>query len=886
MAETVAAVLLDYAFAEGSALAFEAAAAISANAAIINAVAIYTASAAYGGYEKRKAMAAARDRFNASLQDRLVMTATAQAARSRVYGRVRNVDGVLFKGTHGANSEFYTLVIALAGHEIDAVETVYANDVALTLDGSGYVQTAPYLVAPHDSGQTTGSINGSGTITLPVTPVAGSVTATWPTINADTPEGAFTVVSVVGSVVTLSGGPGSYTVPATVNYQVASTASKLRIRSYTGAPGQDLYSVLQPLVGSQVQSTDRFAGIACLVVTMEYSSDAYPGGVPRFSAVMRGAKINDPRTGTTAWSENPSLIARDWALYAHGGGCVTSEINGAAINAAANACDVSTTFTTPAGAQVRPLYQCGTVIPLDSNPDEALTEIVKSMAGQWGWAGGMLTLRAGIYRAPVATITEDWITDAAEITVVGAATADLVNVMRPSLADAAAAYVVAQAAEVRAEAYVTADGRELVREVSLGGITRAVHAQHVCAVLMREAREGLTVSLPCNLRAYELELFDVAAVTLPVFGWSAKEFEVINWQFSATGGVLLTLRETAAAIYTPDSSFDLAALSANTHLPDPSIVPRVTGLAATSNTASLADSSIISRLAVTWAAVASQAVRQSGSIEVQYHEANVALPAGDWASAAPVPGGATTATIAGLRAGVQYLVRARAINSLGVRGSWSDQILHQIGGLRAAAVYRQDSAPSAPQNGDTWIASNAGNRQYLRQGGAWVDVRDAGIQTALDAAAAAEATADAAMDVVAPANGPVAKPGVFAAASLSVSPADSNAAVEFRRDGTVYAYQDGAYTKVGDWYLANSSAVGDGFSVRFDRLASDTGTSLIYNSAVGAYAALSSARMAQIINTANAISMAQATVAYSVRNNTTGRIVCDGVLYLSADVDV
>jgi hypothetical protein len=54
------------------------------------------ATLSYGNHQRRKQQRAARDAFNSSVQDRLVMTATAQAARSRVYGRVRNVDGVVF----------------------------------------------------------------------------------------------------------------------------------------------------------------------------------------------------------------------------------------------------------------------------------------------------------------------------------------------------------------------------------------------------------------------------------------------------------------------------------------------------------------------------------------------------------------------------------------------------------------------------------------------------------------------------------------------------------------------------------------------------------------------------------------------------------------------
>lgn len=717
MAETVATVLWEI----GGSLATDAAITIAANAAYINAAAAFIASSAYGGYQKRKAASAARDAFNAGLEDRLVMTATAQAARSRIYGRVRNVDGVVFKATHGTNSEYYTLVVALAGHEVTAIETVYFDDVAVTLDGSGYVQTVPWAATNY----TTHTVGGGASVNLGAVPVAGSVRMSWDSNEAmGIVGGSIAPDTLVGTVATFSGFPVGYYTPVT--FQTSAVESFARVRAYTGAPGQDLYSVLQPLVGGAVTASDKFQGIACLVVTLKYSTDAFPGGVPQISAVMRGAKCTDWRTGTTAWTQNPAVIAYDWARYANGGGCSAAEIKQDALTTAANACDVSTSFSTPAGPEVRPLYQCGIAIPLDSNPDEALAEIVESMAGQWGWAGGQLTLRAGHYRAPVATITEDWITDADSISVVDTATADLVNIMRPSLADSANAYAVAPAADVRAAAYISADGRELVRELSLGGVTKAVHAQHVCGVLMRETREGLTVTLPCNLRAYVLEIFDVVTLVLPVFGWGAgKTFEVTGWEFSVTGGVQLTLRETAAGIYTPDSSFSLLTTSPNTRLPAPTVVPQVGLLTVASSLVAQADSSIISRTVVSWPAVASEAVAQSGSIEVQYTEVSATLPTGGWPTAAPVPGGATSTVIAGLRVGVAYAIRARAVSSLGVRGPWSLQAVHIVGGPRIARVYRQGTAPTGAQDGDTWQDTSTGI-QYERVAGAWQAVVGSG----------------------------------------------------------------------------------------------------------------------------------------------------------------
>lgn len=621
--------------------------------------------------QRRKARRRAIDAYNASLQDRLVMTALADGRRSRVYGRVRNVDGVVFKQTHGTNKEFYTLVISLAGHEVDAIEDVYFGDTKVTLDGSGYVTTAPWAGSRVVDAQAFMTVTaGSGSVVLPNTPISGSVSVVTQTSGALDETSYSVTPTVTGSTVSVTGAPANGT--WVVSYQYSQDVPKARVRKYLGGPSQDLYADLSAVVGTDLLlPTDKFAGDACLIVTLQYDQDVFPTGLPQINAVVRGAKVFDPRTGTTAWTENPALIARDWALYAYGGGASSDEIVEQAFIAAANACDVSTTFVTDSGSEVRPLYQCGIVCPLDADPSLTLGEIVESMAGQWGWVGGKLTLRAGVYRAPVAAIDESWITDKAAIELVAQApTSDLVNVTRPTLADAAQDYVPAPAAEVRYTAAITADGRELPREVEYNGVTRAVHAQHISGVVMREAREALSVKLPCNMRALVLELFDVVTVTLPTFGWVAKEFEVLGWNFSLDGGVQLSLRETAAAIFNPDTGLATLDVAANTLLPKPWEVEQITGVTVSSGTSALTDKSILVRTTVSWTAAVSEAVRRHGRIEVQYTRAGATLPSGDWPSV-EAPGDATSVTITGLGQGVHYLFRVRAKTNLGVRGLWS-----------------------------------------------------------------------------------------------------------------------------------------------------------------------------------------------------------------------
>jgi hypothetical protein len=671
--------------------------AIAANAypAYAGWIALAAAAASYAvaDRQKRKASRKARDAYNDSLEDRLQMVSSAAGARSRVYGEVRNVDGVVFKGTHGTHSQFYTLVVALAGHECESIEKVYFNDQELELesDGAGgfWVMTEPFRrqgVFSSSEDMTNGG--GGASVTLPHTPIPSSLHGVVTNLPPDSsyPTYASGDFTIVGNTVSLPTVDPAHVV--TLSYQYSEAVPKARVWKYLGTDAQDIGSDLLasrfPTLINTGANDDRFAGMCALVAELEFDQDAFPLGLPNITALVKGAKIYDPRTGLTAWSQNPALIARDWSLYEYGGGCSTDEVSEAAIIAAANACDIETDFTTTDGTETRPLYQCDIVCKLDAPPDQGwLAEIVESMAGKWGWAGGVLRMVAGVYRTPAAHITEDWVSDAEDIGLVkDIPIADVVNVYRPTIANAdapveagtgnTAAYAMAAMPEVRSEAYITADGRELPREVTLGGVIHNVHARHICGVMMRDARYGMTLQLPCKMHAWGLELFDVVTVTLPIFGFVAAEFEVIGWQFSTEKGVILTLKQIDASIFDPDELFLLPNSELNTSLVLPWVVEDIENFDVVD---APEDGTQQSRALVSWDAITGESVRQSGSVEVQYREVTSTYSEADWKSWLEA-GTATSTLVPGLRSGAPYMFRARAVNTLGVRGAWCTQLLY------------------------------------------------------------------------------------------------------------------------------------------------------------------------------------------------------------------
>lgn len=885
-------------------------------AATYGAVLTTLGSFAYSSYQRKKAERNARAAFNASLKDRYVMVSVADGARSRVYGRCRNVDGIIFKGTHGSKSEYYTFVISVAGHQVQAIGDIYFNDVKVTLDGSGYVQDEPYKSSAAKTSASKsltldGSGNGSATLDFP--PIAGTVSCVQYGSSSSDPL----TVSVSGSVVTVSGGVAG---GALIHYQHSNATSYARVRKYLGGSSQDLHSLLSGDF-PEVTIDDRFAGDACLIVDLRYSQDAFPSGVPSITAVVDGAKIYDPRTATTAYSANPALHARDWCLYKYGGRLTTAEIDDASFIAAANACDVSNTWeVTPTDGSAAydvtgPIYEGGIVCKLEGSPTPYLDEICEAMAGRYGWSGGKLRVVAGAWRPSVANIDDTWLSGASEIQIVPEpAITDAVNTYRATIADKHNDYIVSQAVPLIASTYVTADGIELAREIEMQAVQASYRANHVCGVLLRESRQGLTVVLPCNLKAFPLELFDVVSVTLEEFGWSAKTFEVLAWSWSPTGGINLTLKETNATIYDPDAGFDDLGNDDNTNLPDPSFVPLITGLAVESGTSSLVDGSILTRTKISWNAVQNAGVTEGGKIDIQYLDAG-SDPAGDWPNW-PEDGDATETVIPGLKAGYTYLFRARARNAL-ARGQWCPQLVHQIAGPPAASIRAELTKPAAVVDATaagvvtsftgaggtmkvyrntTLVSSGSVTFSVQSETGVDVSINSSGVYTvnsmsadtgsAVFRAVFGGATIDLAYSIskakqgndgvgVGPVPLALQSCGVF---DTVTDPADATVSIRCTTNGLIRTGIGATYTTRSNWYTPTTTAVGDDYHVKF------TAVSGVIGSGAGSWLALTSDRTYSISQTSVGTASSQVLIEISDDGGTT--VIASGIFYLTATVEV
>lgn len=246
--------------------------------------------------------------------------------------------------------------------------------------------------------------------------------------------------------------------------------------------------------------------------------------------------------------------------------------------------------------------------------------------------------------------------------------------------DQAANYIETPITPFRADALVAADGAELTQEVSMPAVFDAGQAWHIAGIMLRDARDPMTVTLPFKMSAYTLELFDGVLLDMPFLGWGPKEFRVMARAFMPDGFVQLTLKETTAQIFVPGLAFLPQGYAPNSGLPKPWDIhpPIVTGVFSDEDELIVAnDGTVFDSVRVTWAPIQDASILSGGNVEVQWLQLGESV----WQSVI-VPGNSTEARFTGVDDSEYIVIRTRTKNSLAV-SDWSAQILYQVIGKTA-----------------------------------------------------------------------------------------------------------------------------------------------------------------------------------------------------------
>ena len=337
--------------------------------------------------------------------------------------------------------------------------------------------------------------------------------------------------------------------------------SYIKVRQVTGGHTDSLNGSFSSF-SSEWTSAHKLLGIAHLAIVFTYADDVWEEGLPEVTALIKGKKVYDPRTTTTAWSDNPALIVRDFLTNSvYGLAEATTNIDDTLVSTAANVCEETVTD----GDR----YTCNGAWTTSQAPVDVIAQLMTSCAGYLWYAQGKWRMKAGKYVAPTVTLTEDDLRSPISVAT-RHSRRDNFNAVRGTFRGPSTNYQFTDYPTVTAAAFVTTDGGlESTMDLALPFTDTPNEAQRLANIALEKNRSQITITGSFGLNAFSLQVGDNVNITNTRFGWTDKLFEVVAWSLSVEDyqlNVNLVLRETTTTTY--DEFQNIAVFeSDNTNLP-------------------------------------------------------------------------------------------------------------------------------------------------------------------------------------------------------------------------------------------------------------------------------------------------------------------------------
>ena len=439
--------------------------------------------------------------------------------------------------------------------------------------------------------------------------------------------------------------------------------SKIRIQKFKGnqtsAPA-DLLSESE-LTGSNALTSNFIGnGIAYLYVRYEYDGEVFASGVPLVTAIVKGKKVFDPRTSSTAYSNNAALCIRDFITSTYG--LNDSAIDDVSFAAAANESDENVSLS---GAGTEKRYTINGIVKASSATGKVLGEMTTACAGTLFWGSGYWKLKVGAYTAPVKTLTLDDLRSPINLQT-RASMRDSFNGVSGTFNDASDGFITSDYPTIKSSIFKAEDGGdELLLDLPMPYTTSASMAQRIAKMTLYRGREQMTLSADFGLEAFNVEVGDIVEFDNARYGFSGKEFEVIGWAFSSNQQagdlrVKLTLQETSQAAFNWNAE-ESDIINNNTNLPSASAGLAVNNLVASGGGRTQGDGTFVNSAILNWDNVL--------NAFFSYYEV-------EWKALADSTYSSTTTTesaieISPLVDGIAYIFRVRAITASGFKGAYS-----------------------------------------------------------------------------------------------------------------------------------------------------------------------------------------------------------------------
>lgn len=463
-----------------------------------------------------------------------------------------------------------------------------------------------------------------------------------------------------GEELTIDGSTNMVTAPSKFNGYV-------RVKKHLG----DQTSGDTDLVSESTKWTadHKLQGITYLYIRYEFVADSFPNGEPVVQALVSGKKVFDINNNTTTFSSNSALILRDYLTSSYGLDVATADIDDTAFATAQTVCDNDITLSA-GGTEKR--YTTNGNFTTNNNPRQILEKLTASMAGIIWYAQGKWRCKAGSYTSPVLTFTEDDLRGPLTIQT-RASRRDNFNIVRGKFRGEETNFQTTDYPEVRSTTFIEDDNNEEnIIDLELPFTDTNTTAQRIAKISLFKARQQIAVSGLFSIKAMQIQVGDIVNLTNSRLGFTDKNFEVQNWTFQPDLEqgltVQLSLREISSSVFDWDAE-EADFENDNTTLLDPFVVPTV-NVSVTSELRVINEK--VSQVMIITTSMNSSDAQRSDFIEVEFKSTD------DTDFKIVGTGELGIYEVFDVADG-DYNIRARAINTLGVRGSYTNVLKNVFG---------------------------------------------------------------------------------------------------------------------------------------------------------------------------------------------------------------
>ena len=460
---------------------------------------------------------------------------------------------------------------------------------------------------------------------------------------------------------------GSFSDGGTITSNDSRFGDTIQVQTFYGTDSQVASSLLTTL--TSWTSNHKLSGLCYVAFRITWDADKYIG-IPKIQALVQGRKVVSYNSSsvaqTAAFSTNPAWCLLDYLTNTrYGKGIDITDID---IPSFYTASTIATTQVTPySGASAINLFDCNAVIDTGQKLIDNTRTLLKGMRGFLPYAQGKYKLIIETTGSSVLTLNEDNIIGGIKVSSerknekYNRVQANFINPDKNYQSDT----IVYDTDHATLK---TADGGFLQEGViDLPTITNPYQALEFGEIVLQRSRNNLGLELTANYTAMNLAIGDIVAVTSSITGISAKPFRVVGMAINPSFEVALSLIEHQDAWYTFTEKTEVATVP-DTNFPDPFTIQPPASLTLADEMIEYNDGSVLTRLSATIGASPDQFVSEYEVEAKQTLDKEGNAVTDDFR----VIGRGTALEYFLLNAidNATYEVRARAINSIGVKSTF------------------------------------------------------------------------------------------------------------------------------------------------------------------------------------------------------------------------